>query len=282
MILLTVLIRCLSLYSQAHSHTHFHSHSYTHTHIIHAGTCCEYVFCDERSVARMPTSLDFNQAAAVPLVALSAWEALFHYGQMRPGDKVLVLGAGGGVGTFAVQVKTHVTFHKLFLLHNTAKQLSLTYSHPLIHSLTHSYPAGSGQWCAVYATYSCSHSPHTLTFTHSCGQGRCGVCNIHTHSLTHTPTRYTHQIHTLTHTHIQLAVAKGGVVYATYSHVLTRTHTHRYTHSLSLTLIFSLRWPREVWCMQHAAQARETSSTLSELTACSIIVQKISQRYMNT
>jgi NADPH:quinone reductase-like Zn-dependent oxidoreductase len=51
-----------------------------------------------------PADLSPAQAASVPVVFLTAWVALFETGHARPGDKVLVLGAGGGVGTAAVQL----------------------------------------------------------------------------------------------------------------------------------------------------------------------------------
>jgi synaptic vesicle membrane protein VAT-1 len=51
-----------------------------------------------------PASLTFAEAAAVPVVFLTAWVCLFETGHARPGDTVLVLGAGGGVGTAAVQL----------------------------------------------------------------------------------------------------------------------------------------------------------------------------------
>src|SRR6185503_18326467 len=51
-----------------------------------------------------PGSLTHAQAAAVPLSALTAWQALFDHGALAPGQRVLVHGGAGGVGTFAVQL----------------------------------------------------------------------------------------------------------------------------------------------------------------------------------
>lgn len=56
------------------------------------------------SIAPMPTNLTFEQAAAVPVAGITALQALRDSGKVLPGDKVLVNGAGGGVGTFAVQI----------------------------------------------------------------------------------------------------------------------------------------------------------------------------------
>ncbi|HEY3852456.1 MAG TPA: NAD(P)-dependent alcohol dehydrogenase [Steroidobacteraceae bacterium] len=56
------------------------------------------------SVAPKPASLTFEQAAAVPIAGVTALQALRDYGKVRPGQRVLINGASGGVGTFAVQI----------------------------------------------------------------------------------------------------------------------------------------------------------------------------------
>lgn len=67
------------------------------------GSFAEYV-CVPMGVARKPANLTFEEAAAVPLAALTALQGLRDHGQLQPGQKVLVNGASGGVGTFAVQI----------------------------------------------------------------------------------------------------------------------------------------------------------------------------------
>jgi NADPH:quinone reductase-like Zn-dependent oxidoreductase len=67
------------------------------------GGYAEYVAIGADIGARMPAKLDYVQAAAVPLAALTAWQGLFDHGGLKQGQTVLIHGAGGGVGHFAVQ-----------------------------------------------------------------------------------------------------------------------------------------------------------------------------------
>jgi NADPH:quinone reductase-like Zn-dependent oxidoreductase len=64
----------------------------------------EYVSAPERALALKPANLSFEQAAAVPMAAITALQGLRDEGQIQPGQKVLINGASGGVGTFAVQI----------------------------------------------------------------------------------------------------------------------------------------------------------------------------------
>ena len=67
------------------------------------GAAAEYVAARASDLAPKPKSLSFTYAAAIPLSGLTAWQSLFDYAKLSKGDTVLVHGAGGGVGTFAVQ-----------------------------------------------------------------------------------------------------------------------------------------------------------------------------------
>ncbi|MFQ5818023.1 MAG: zinc-binding dehydrogenase [Terriglobia bacterium] len=68
------------------------------------GGCADYVRSPEVNVIPIPDHLSFNEAAAVPLVFLTAWHMLISRAQLRAGEEVLVLGAGSGVGSAAVQI----------------------------------------------------------------------------------------------------------------------------------------------------------------------------------
>ena len=67
------------------------------------GAAAEYVTARAADLAPKPTSLDHVHAAAVPLSGLTAWQALFDHANLSAGDRVLIHGAAGGVGTWAVQ-----------------------------------------------------------------------------------------------------------------------------------------------------------------------------------
>ena len=70
-----------------------------------SGAFAEYVTVrDDRALVLKPAKLTFEQAASVPIAAITALQALRDKGQLKPGQKVLINGASGGVGTFAVQI----------------------------------------------------------------------------------------------------------------------------------------------------------------------------------
>jgi threonine dehydrogenase-like Zn-dependent dehydrogenase len=68
------------------------------------GAFAEYASVPEGQLVPKPTNLTFEQAAAVPISAFAALQALRDTGQVQPGQKVVITGASGGVGTFAVQL----------------------------------------------------------------------------------------------------------------------------------------------------------------------------------
>ena len=75
------------------------------------GATAEYVLADAATLAPAPTSIPLADAAALPLVGLTAWQALFEHAQLRAGPRILVNGASGAVGGYAVQLATSVGAH---------------------------------------------------------------------------------------------------------------------------------------------------------------------------
>jgi NADPH:quinone reductase-like Zn-dependent oxidoreductase len=69
-----------------------------------SGGFAEYAAVPERALAPKPANLSFKEAAAVPVAGFTALQGLRDEGQIQPGQKVLIQGAAGGVGTFAVQI----------------------------------------------------------------------------------------------------------------------------------------------------------------------------------
>ena len=68
------------------------------------GAAAEYVAVPAADLARKPATVSHTVAAAVPLAALTAWQAWYDHAVLRPGERVLVHGGAGGVGAFAVQL----------------------------------------------------------------------------------------------------------------------------------------------------------------------------------
>ena len=69
-----------------------------------AGTCAEYVMVPARNLVEIPAGYDLRQAAAASLVYVTAWHNLIVAGALQAGERVLVVGAGGGVNTAAIQI----------------------------------------------------------------------------------------------------------------------------------------------------------------------------------
>jgi NADPH:quinone reductase-like Zn-dependent oxidoreductase len=68
------------------------------------GTCAEEIVVPARNLIPMPAGLTFEQVAAIPLVFLTAWQMVVERARVEPGETVVVLGAGSGVGTAAIQI----------------------------------------------------------------------------------------------------------------------------------------------------------------------------------
>ncbi|MDQ4117145.1 MAG: NADP-dependent oxidoreductase [Actinomycetota bacterium] len=75
------------------------------------GTYAELIAVDESDLARKPAGLTMAEAASLPLVALTAWQALVEKANVQPGQKVLIHAGSGGVGTIAIQLAKHLGAH---------------------------------------------------------------------------------------------------------------------------------------------------------------------------
>lgn len=72
------------------------------------GAFAEYLAVPQGQIARKPATLSFEEAAAVPLAATTAIQGLRDVGELQPGQHALIIGASGGIGTFAVQIAKHL------------------------------------------------------------------------------------------------------------------------------------------------------------------------------
>jgi NADPH:quinone reductase-like Zn-dependent oxidoreductase len=73
-----------------------------------SGSFAEFVAMPERAAAIKPVNLDFVQAASVPMVGLTSWQALTERAQLKRGQKVFIPAGAGGIGSFAIQVAKHL------------------------------------------------------------------------------------------------------------------------------------------------------------------------------
>lgn len=81
---------------------------YARPHDLHIGTFAELVAVKEDAVAIKPRNLTMEEAASIPLVGLTAWQALVDKGKLQKGQKVFIQAGSGGVGTFAIQLARHL------------------------------------------------------------------------------------------------------------------------------------------------------------------------------
>ena len=86
---------------------------------LRIGAFAEFVAIDQADVALKPKSLTMDEAAAVPLVALAAWQALVDLAQVKPGQKVLVHAGAGGLGSTVVQLAKHLGAFVATTVHGT-------------------------------------------------------------------------------------------------------------------------------------------------------------------
>jgi NADPH:quinone reductase-like Zn-dependent oxidoreductase len=73
-----------------------------------AGTFAEFIAISETDIALKPKNLSMEESASIPLVGLTAWQALIEVGKLKAGQKVFIQAGSGGVGTFAIQLAKHL------------------------------------------------------------------------------------------------------------------------------------------------------------------------------
>lgn len=81
---------------------------YARPHHDRIGTFAEYIAMNEADVALKPAALTMEEAASIPLVGLTAWQALIERAGLKPGQTVLIHAGSGGIGTFAIQLARHL------------------------------------------------------------------------------------------------------------------------------------------------------------------------------
>ena len=72
------------------------------------GTFAKFIAIDQSEAALMPPNLNYHEAASLPLVALTSWQALVDVAQLKPRQQLLIPAGSGGVGTFAIQLAKHI------------------------------------------------------------------------------------------------------------------------------------------------------------------------------
>jgi NADPH:quinone reductase-like Zn-dependent oxidoreductase len=89
------------------------------------GAAAEYIAVEARDVAAKPRTVDYVQAAAIPQAGLTSWQALFDHGHLAAGQTVVIHGAGGAVGSVAVQLAASVGAHVIGTGRSSARSVAL-------------------------------------------------------------------------------------------------------------------------------------------------------------
>ena len=118
-----------------------------------SGALAEYMLTDVRLVAHKPNSLTMAEAAALPLVSITAWEGLIDRAKVQPGQKVLVYGATGGVGHIGVQLAKWAgatvyavvsSDKKAAIAHRLGADITINYQHQPVEEFVAEYTDDQG------------------------------------------------------------------------------------------------------------------------------------------
>lgn len=117
------------------------------------GALAEYMLADARLIAHKPKKLSMEQAAAIPLVAITAWEALFDRAKISSNDEILIHGAAGGVGHIAIQLAkwagakvfaTASTPEKIQIAKDIGADIAINYKEATVKEYVDTYTNGKG------------------------------------------------------------------------------------------------------------------------------------------
>lgn len=133
------------------------------------GTNSEYHLVDERIVAKKPKSLNFQEAAALPLTSLTAWELLFDRLQIKPTEKgtLLITGAAGGVGSILVQLARQLT--QLTIIGTAARPDSQKW---ILNNGAHHVIDHSKDMKSQLKSINCSEVDYVISLTHTDEHGK--------------------------------------------------------------------------------------------------------------
>lgn len=135
------------------------------------GALAEYVLADANLIAHKPKSISLVEAAALPLVALTAWEGLITYANVQKGQTVLVHGGTGGVGHLAVQIAkwlgakvfaTSSSTKKLTLAKQLGADAAIDYKHKTVQDYVTEHTNGAG-FDVVFDTVGQNNIPDSIT-----------------------------------------------------------------------------------------------------------------------
>jgi alcohol dehydrogenase len=113
------------------------------------GTFAEFLAIDTTAIAKIPQNIELSHAAAIPLVGLTAYQALFDYLQIKPGQKVFIGGGSGGVGSIAIQlaknagafVATTISEHNRQMVEDLGADELIDYHKTDFSNVLHDYDA---------------------------------------------------------------------------------------------------------------------------------------------
>ena len=117
------------------------------------GALAQFMLADARLLAPKPKNLTMEEAAAIPLVTITAWEALFDRANLQAGDEILIHGAAGGVGHVAIQLAkwkgakvytTASTDEKIQIAKEFGADVAINYRESSVSDYVHTYTNGEG------------------------------------------------------------------------------------------------------------------------------------------